>query len=168
MSTKNLNHQTPTNIDDEAIFVYEKVLNDALGKWHSTNADWGGCHVWKVGNTKDEFVGNFIMVDDNKQLVSINRSLVNDDEYKDVISFEIDNDNIQEFLSREFLVKDVSGRGFTATSSTLDILKGFKNVDYIFDEESEGYESLYAFLSNSEIGNTYCETNFNIDFIRTK
>jgi hypothetical protein len=73
--------------DDEDIFYnYEKlnrVITKVLNKKPFTNnADWGGASVWNV-KSNDNFIGLFIYLGDDDDLVLLKRNINDDEEYED-------------------------------------------------------------------------------------
>ncbi len=87
-------------LHEKCEFDFITALNEKFGKWHSTNADWGGYKVWKVANTTDDFVGRFLFFDDDAQtLVCQSRERGGEGE-EDIIHtiFEVEKKNIETFL----------------------------------------------------------------------
>lgn len=150
--------------DDVKDYDFITIMNRMFGQWYTDNSNFGGYKVWKVGGNMATYNGDFLLYDDdNDVLVSQFRHSDSDDNHI-VTSFEIDKDDIEAFFNRGFVVREL-GRGGIYDTIALNILMADSNDVDEDDFENEG-SCFYGFLATSEIGDTY-ELN-NIEYTRTK
>jgi hypothetical protein len=142
--------------DDEDIDIREENINkikSLLGKKnsYSGSADWGGIDVWTLKG--DNFKGTFLVIDDNDDVVILERTFNEDteeNEDEEILSVPID-DNIDSLLDKAISIK--SGK-ITESKGDFDIediasilydIRSFGLVDH-----EDNYQKLLDYLENNE------------------
>lgn len=148
----------------EKEYDFITIMNRCFGQWYTDNSNFGGCKVWKVGGNIATYNGDFLLYDDDNNVLVSQFRYSDSDDNKIVTSFEIDKDDIEAFFNREFLVREL-GRGGVYNTIALNILMADGNDITLMDTENEG-SCFYGFLATSEIGDTY--ELYNMEYTRTK
>jgi hypothetical protein len=83
-------------VNEDIFYNYEKlnrVITKVLNKKpYTNNADWGGANVWGV-ETNNNFIGLFVYLGDDNDLVLLKRNLNEDEEYEDEVINTVTNTN---------------------------------------------------------------------------
>jgi len=81
--------------------VFDYISKNVGRKSFTNNADWGGANVWNFKKQGDNYVGKFLVLGDD-DIVVLDRSLKNEDEYEDRIISTISNIKELDDILKEF------------------------------------------------------------------
>jgi len=85
----------------------KRIIKNFLGEPFTNNADWGGYLVWPIGNNK--FEGLFLIIDDDSDSVElIERKLVDEDYYDDIINSAANGEEFYNIIMKVMKIKNAT------------------------------------------------------------